>query len=118
MREELTQLVVHVTLDLDSALAELPAVAAGQLDTPIASGLGTNAGVDAGSRKAPRAIIFGGGLAPENVAAVRDAVAAAAPDVKAVGITEDDIDEAQGAGPEIDAVAAVLKAKLTAATSA
>lgn len=105
--------VVHVVLDQDSALAELPAAASGQPDAPISSGLGSNANAEPESRKVPQAIIFGTGISREDIAKVQEAVAEVASGVKSVIVTEDEVDAA-----DTDSLAQVVKAKLAAALQA
>ncbi|KAK4445061.1 Matrilin-4 [Podospora aff. communis PSN243] len=108
--------VVHVVLNIEAALSELPAIASGNLDTPPASGLGSNTSADAAARKVPRAIIFAGNLPEDDIKSVQDAVSAVAPDVKFILITKEDILGAGVAGPPNPVVIAqILKDKLTAA---
>jgi hypothetical protein len=108
--------VVHVSLNAEAALSELPAIASGNLDTPPASGLGTNTSADPGARKAPKAIIFAGNLPEADIKGVQDAVSAVAPAVKFILITKEDIVGAGVAGPpNPKVIAQILKDKLTAA---
>ncbi|KAK0648904.1 hypothetical protein B0T16DRAFT_325260 [Cercophora newfieldiana] len=107
---------VHVALNAEAALSELPVIASGDLATPPASGLGTNATADAGARKAPKAIIFAGNLPEADIKGVQDGVAAVAPGVKSIIITKEDIMGAGVAGPPNPVVIAkILKDKLIAA---
>ncbi|GAB1314821.1 hypothetical protein MFIFM68171_05031 [Madurella fahalii] len=67
--------VVHCCLTLPSALAELPALVAGNLTILPTSGLGTNAtATDPPKRKVPQAIFFGGGFSDEEYEAIVSAV--------------------------------------------
>ncbi|KXX81470.1 hypothetical protein MMYC01_201753 [Madurella mycetomatis] len=69
------QKVVHCCLTVASALAELPALIAGNLTTLLTSGLDTNATVaDPSRRKIPRAVFFGGGFSDEGYEAIVNAV--------------------------------------------
>ena len=101
-------------MDITSAVAELPALCAGDLSTTPSSGLGTNATVDASQRRAPKAIIIGGGVPAEEVAQLKAAVAAAAPDVATVVVNRSDILAAGGSGPDPELIAQLLKEKLSA----
>ncbi|KAK5659243.1 hypothetical protein OQA88_1335 [Cercophora sp. LCS_1] len=102
--------VVHIALSTEAALAEIPAVASGDTGVVPSSGLGSNANADASARQVPKALIFGGGISAEEVGEVKSAVSAAAPDLKFISITHDEI-EAAG-GPTAENIASVLKGKL------
>jgi len=81
--------VVHVCLDKEAALNELPALCSGDLNAPLASGIGTNA--SASSKQAPRAVILGGRLADEDFDEITSAINNKAPSVRVVRITRDDM---------------------------
>ncbi|TPX18311.1 uncharacterized protein E0L32_011809 [Thyridium curvatum] len=66
--------VVHITLTLQAALSELPALVAGDTSAPPSSGLGSNAAAPEAERRVPRAVIFGGGLPEEEIRQVSEAV--------------------------------------------
>lgn len=107
--------IVHASLDLETALKELPAIASGNLADAPASGLGTNAKVDAGARKAPKAIIIGGTVPADEAEKVKAAISAAAPGVVFVQVTRDDIVAAGGSGPDVELIVKIFKQKLGAA---
>ncbi|KAK1753359.1 hypothetical protein QBC47DRAFT_362272 [Echria macrotheca] len=108
--------VVHVALGTEAALSELPTLASGDVNVTPSSGLGTNVGVDVDARKAPKAIILGGGLVKDDIEKLKENLTTAAPDVKTVPITQADIDKyLDSTQPEIFAIAKALKANLTAA---
>ncbi|KAK4151053.1 hypothetical protein C8A00DRAFT_45678 [Chaetomidium leptoderma] len=105
--------IVHICTNLSDATAELPQVCAGRLDTPAASGLGSNASVDVADRKAPKAIIFGGGIPDDEVTAVTEAVhGAAGAAVKVVRVTRADILATGATGPSAEVIAGVLRGEL------
>ena len=106
--------VVHVSLNQEDALAELPALCSGDTSAPQASGIGSNAKVDAGARQVPKAVVFAGSLPPDQIKQVQDAIAAVAPEVKAITITKDDVN-ASGGPPDPAVIAKILKEKLQAA---
>lgn len=105
--------VVHVAFTTEAALAELPALAAGNTDTVPSSGIGSNASAEPGARKVPKALIIGGNVSAEEAAEVKAAVAAAAPDLKPITITQEDVEAV--ANPSTENIAAILKAKLAEA---
>ncbi len=82
-------LVVHVCLDQATALSEFPSLCAGNLSTPQASGIGTNA--TASAKQAPRAIILSGRSTDEECEEIKAAVASKAPGVRIIRITRDDL---------------------------
>ena len=104
--------MVHICLDLDAAIAELPAVCAGDLDADPASGLGTNATLPAGERRVPRAIIFGGGIPDEEVAKVGDAVRASAPGIRIVKVARQEVLDAGAEKPNPEVIVGILRGKL------
>ena len=104
--------MVHVALDRETALAELPAIASGDVSVAPSSGLGSNANVDAGERKVPKALIFGGGLPEGDIKAVTEALCNAAPNVKPIVVTKGDILAAGGTGPDPDLISRLIKEKL------
>ena len=103
--------IVHASLDLETALKELPAIASGNLAEGPKSGLGTNATADASARKAPKAIIIGGTVPADEAAQLK----AAAPGVVFVQVTREDIVAAGGSGPDVDLIVKLFKQKLGAA---
>ncbi len=105
-------LVVHIALSLEAALAELPVVSSGELETAPSSGLGSNAGAPVAERKAPKAIIFGAGIPEEDVARVIEAVNAKAPGVKPIQVTKEDVQGAGADKPNPEIIVKILKDKL------
>ncbi|KAL2176522.1 uncharacterized protein P884DRAFT_244956 [Thermothelomyces heterothallicus CBS 202.75] len=98
--------LVHICLDLDSAIAELPGVCAGGANAASllpSSGLGSNVSRPAAERKVPRGIIFGAGISDGDLARVMDAVKKVAPETKVVRVTREAIlaKGAQTPSPEI-----------------
>ncbi|KAK4096557.1 hypothetical protein N658DRAFT_501455 [Parathielavia hyrcaniae] len=108
--------LVHACLDLEKALAELPSVCAGDLDTPIASGVGTNVDRPVAERQTPEALVFGGGTTDPEVdaivAAVNEKQPKGGPEVKMVRVTKEDIQGTGAPGPTPEAIAVVLREKL------
>ncbi|KAK0614640.1 hypothetical protein B0T14DRAFT_436628 [Immersiella caudata] len=102
--------IVHASVDLASALKELPALAGGDLSVTPSSGFGTNAG--SSSPQAPKAIIIGGTVPADETAQLTAAVAAAAPGVKIITISREDIVAAGGSGPDPGVIVSVFKKKL------
>jgi hypothetical protein len=103
--------IVHASVDLASALAELPKIASGDLSVAPSSGYGTNAGADAGSRKAPKAIIIGGTVPADEVSQIQAAVSG----IPVITISREDIQAAGGSGPDPKVITKVFKQKLSAA---
>lgn len=93
-------------------MAELPSVCAGDLDTPIVSGLGTNASLPPPERRVPLAVIFGGGVPDDQVQSLTEAIHSSAPNAKIVRVTRQDILAAGGEGPNPEVIAGVIKNKL------
>ncbi|KAK3320126.1 hypothetical protein B0T19DRAFT_468334 [Cercophora scortea] len=106
--------VVHICLTLEAALAELPLIFSGALDTDPSSKLGSNAETAVADRKVPLALIFGGGLPEDQIKAVKEAVLAKAPNAKPIVITRQDIFDAGGKGPDPDLICRLLREKLAA----
>ncbi|KAK0649916.1 hypothetical protein B0T16DRAFT_410886 [Cercophora newfieldiana] len=104
--------IVHASTGLASALAELPALASGDLSITPSSGFGTNA--DSGEKKVPTAIIIGGTVPPAEAEQLKAAVSAVAPAIKFVQVTKEDIIAAGGAGPDVDLIVKLFKEKLAA----
>jgi hypothetical protein len=110
--------VVHTCLTPQSATAELPPLFAGNTEINPSSGLGSNAGRPAAERKVPRAVIFGGGVPDEQVAAVVDAIrapvqaAGKGEEVRVVRVTREDILATGASGPSPGVIAQVLRGKL------
>ncbi|KAH8893647.1 hypothetical protein GQ53DRAFT_840027 [Thozetella sp. PMI_491] len=105
--------IVHIAVNLEAAEAELPLVAAGELDAVPASGLGTNATLPVAERKAPKAIIFGGGIPEDEVTKVTTAVQAKAPGAKFVRVTREDFENLGLQTPNPEAIVKILKEKLS-----
>lgn len=110
--------VVHISLDLPTALSELPALCNGQLDTPSACSLGSNASQpDISQRRVPRAIVFGGSVTDEDYKAVVEAVnnrGGELPVIKMVRVTKGDVLGMGGKGPEPGVVAMAVRGRLVA----
>lgn len=101
-------------MDLATALSELVPLASGKTDIAPSSGLGTNAGADASARKVPKAVIVGGTVPAGEAEEFKAALAAAAPGVKIVSITREDIVAAGGSGPDAELITKLIKEKLVA----
>jgi hypothetical protein len=119
--------VVHCSLDIQTALAELPALCAGDLTKLPASGLGTNQGVaEPSERKVPEAIFFGGGFSDDEyealVGAVREATAGGAggagKPVQFIKVQRRDVLAAGSFGPNPEVIARIYKRKMAAALAA
>ncbi|KAK1756933.1 hypothetical protein QBC47DRAFT_400562 [Echria macrotheca] len=108
--------VVHACLDLDAALAELPAVFAGDLVKSPSSGLGTNASVPVEQRKTPQAVFFGGGFSDDEFEKIQAAVLnAASARVHFIKVQKRDVLAAGSFGPNPDTIAKIFRKKLEAA---
>ena len=103
--------MVHTSLDLESALAELPSVFSGDLGVAPSSGLGTNAERAVADRVAPKILFFGAGIPPSEVEQVSAAIKAKAPEAHFVQISPSEIQVAGGHGPDFDVISKVLKEK-------
>ena len=101
--------IVHGATDLPSALAELPALAGGDLSIKPSSGLGTNA--TAATPQAPKAIIIGGGVPEDEFEQIKTAITG----VPVIRVTREDVAAAGGTGPDPALIAKLFKDKLTAA---
>ena len=108
-------LVVHTCVDPNVALVELPAIFAGKLDSPPASGLGTNAGNPLEKRKAPQAVFFGGGFSDKEFEQVKEAVLAIHPNAPVIKVQKRDVLAVGSFGPNPDAIAKIYRKKLGAA---
>ncbi|KAG7283985.1 hypothetical protein NEMBOFW57_010343 [Staphylotrichum longicolle] len=108
--------LVHICLTPTQAVAELPPLCAGALDTPDSSGLGSNAALPAGERRVPRGIIFGGGVGDEDLERVMRAVRERVPEedggVKVVRVTREDVLAKGATGPSAGVIGEVLREKL------
>ena len=107
--------VVHCCLDPSIALAELPAVFSGQLETAPASGLGTNATAPLEKRRAPQAVFFGGGFSDDEFDKIKAAVSAVNPNAHFIKVQKRDVLAAGSFGPNPDTIAKVYRKKLSAA---
>ncbi len=103
---------MHIALTLETAVAELPLVSAGELAAEPASGLGSNAGAPLSERKVPTAIIFGAGIPEADIARVMEAVQAKAPGVKPIQVSRDDVLGAGADKPNPEIIVKILKEKL------
>lgn len=92
MTDRLTGTVVHICTDKDAALKELPDLCAGDVNTPQASGLGTNA--TASSKQIPKGVVFGGRLPDEEYEEMAKAIQAKAPGVRVVRVQREDLENA------------------------
>lgn len=108
--------MVHICLNPDTAIAELPAVCAGGGSSsgaadlaPPSSGLGSNAARPAAERRAPRGIIFGAGISDGDVTRVMDAVKKEAPETKVVRVTREAILAAGAQMPNPEIITKVLR---------
>nr|CDP25383.1 Putative protein of unknown function [Podospora anserina S mat+] len=111
--------VVHCSLTLDSALAELPALCSGDTSVSPSSGLGTNAGAsDSSSRKVPQAIFFGGGFTDDEYEQIVAAVQARAPGIHMVKVQKRDVLAAGSFGPNPDTIAKIYRKKMAALAAA
>ncbi|KAL2163575.1 hypothetical protein VTH06DRAFT_5633 [Thermothelomyces fergusii] len=109
--------LVHICLNPDTAIAELPGVCAGgdnAADVVPSSGLGSNVGRPAAERKVPRGIIFGAGISDDDVARVMDAVKKEAPETKTVRVTREAILAAGAQVPSPEIITKVLREILAA----
>ncbi len=84
--------MVHICTEVSDALEELPALCGGDLSTPQASGLGTNA--SSSDKQVPKAVIFGGRSTDEEFEEMSSAITDKAPDVRIVRITREDLIDA------------------------
>ncbi|KAL2017106.1 hypothetical protein VTK56DRAFT_2578 [Thermocarpiscus australiensis] len=124
--------VVHCCLTYETALRELPAACAGDNNnTPPpapASGLGTNArAVDASARKAPQAVLFGGGFSDAEYEGIVRAVRERCGDpehkhkqnktIHFVKVQKRDVLAAGSLGPNPEVIARIFRKKLAAAVA-
>jgi len=84
--------VVHICTDKETALKELPAICAGDVSTPQASGLGTNA--TGSNKQVPKGVVFGGRLPDEEYEEMTKAIQAKAPGVRVVRVERADLEKA------------------------
>ncbi|KAK1835916.1 hypothetical protein QBC39DRAFT_249599 [Podospora conica] len=106
--------IVHICIDPDVALVELPAIFARKLDSPPASGLGTNATAPPEKRKAPVALFFGGGFSDKEFDQVKEAVLVVHPDIPVIKVQKRDVLAVGSFGPNPDAIAKIYRKKLGA----
>ena len=106
--------VVHACTTLASAMAEFPPLCAGSLETLPSSGIGNNAVQPLCDRRVPKAIVFGGTMPDEDVAAVMEAVGAQTPGVMPVRVTRQDILDRGADTPNPGVISMVLHEKLGA----
>ena len=106
---------MHICSDSAIALAELPAIFAGNLENPPASGLGTNAAVPPEKRKVPQAVFFGGGFSDAEFEQIKGAVLAVNPDAHFIKVQKRDVLAVGSFGPNPDAIAKIYRKKLGAA---
>ncbi|KAK3899275.1 hypothetical protein C8A05DRAFT_37112 [Staphylotrichum tortipilum] len=104
--------IVHVCTTPATASSELPPLCAGALDTIDTTGCGSNAARPVAERRLPRAIIFGGGIADEDVVAVMEKVGERVEGVKAVRVTRADVLAKGATGPSPGVIVEVLREKL------
>ncbi|KAK0636378.1 hypothetical protein B0T17DRAFT_480503 [Bombardia bombarda] len=112
--------VVHCCLDFAAALAELPALCAGDLETTPSSGLGTNAQASSpAARRVPKAIFFGGGgFSDDEFEKITAAVRERAPGVYFVKVQKRDVLAAGSFGPNPDTIAKIYRKKMAALAGA
>ncbi|KAK0727467.1 hypothetical protein B0T26DRAFT_672128 [Lasiosphaeria miniovina] len=108
--------VVHACFDIDSALSELPAICAGELETTPSSGVGVNSTeAEASKRRAPVAIFFGGaGISEDEFERITAAVRERAPGVHFVRVQKRDVLAAGSFGPNPDVIAKIYRKKMAA----
>lgn len=99
--------VVHASIDLATALAEIPALAGGDASIKPASGLGTNA--TSGTTQIPKAVIVGGAVPAEELAQIKAAVS-----LPVVQVTKEQVAAAGGTGPDPALIAKLVKEALVA----
>lgn len=111
--------VVHVCLDGDTAVAELPALCSGDMSVVPSTGFGTNAqAASEAERKVPQAIFFGGGFDDADFERISAAVKAANPNIHFIKVQKRDVLAAGSFGPNPETIAKVFKKKLAAAQGA
>ncbi|KAK0735408.1 hypothetical protein B0T21DRAFT_384269 [Apiosordaria backusii] len=110
--------VVHCALNLSAALAELPALCSGALETTPSSGLGTNTAAETSQRKVPQAIFFGGGFTDDEFEQISAAVHAKNPGVHMIKVQKRDVLAAGSIGPNPDTIAKIYRKKLAALAAA
>ncbi|KAK3940848.1 hypothetical protein QBC46DRAFT_119533 [Diplogelasinospora grovesii] len=108
--------VVHVCLDLPTALRELPPLFSGDLSITPSSGLGSNTSLPPSDRKIPTAVFFGGGFSDDEYHTITTTISAAAAnpdnDIKFVKVQKRDVLAAGSFGPNPDTIARIFRKKL------
>lgn len=89
-------------------MAELPALASGDLSIKPASGLGTNA--TSGTPQVPKALLVSGAAPQEEYEELQRVIK----DIPIVRVTREDVAAAGGSGPDPALIAKLLKEKLQA----
>ncbi|KAK0652867.1 hypothetical protein B0T16DRAFT_322018 [Cercophora newfieldiana] len=107
--------VVHSCLEPQTALAELPALFAGNLQVTPSSGLGTNATFPQEKRKVPVAVFFGGGFSDDEFEKIKAAVSAVNPNAYFLKVQKRDVLAAGSFGPNPDTIAKIYRKRLAAA---
>ena len=111
--------VVHVCLDVDAGVSELPRLCAGDLSVTPASGFGANTkAASEAERQIPQAVLFGGSFSDDDFDKIQAAVKATNPNIHFIKVQKRDVLAAGSIGPNPETIAKVFKKKLAAAQGA
>ncbi|KAI8717066.1 hypothetical protein NCS52_00781000 [Fusarium sp. LHS14.1] len=104
--------VVHSCTGLSSAKAELPSLCAGDVGIAPSSGIGSNGDIAASKRKTPRFVLIGSGIPDIDVEQVTPAIMEAAPAVRIIRVSKEDMRLAGAVGPDVEKIVKVFREKL------